>query len=199
MKYVKGRTCWYTHKEQSNPPRALHDRALASLFAPSGAPRTFLTPSIPLIRDPPALKPLKMTPLATRPHHAKANRPKQPIQSNNHNIQHTKDSPLHLLIQPPCRPIQTEAHDDNGKPQRGVVMMHIRDTTHSNERDVVQEPADDGVDTRVVDLVNVGLFEVVVAALPADGVEDDEESEDAKTGCAAPVHGGVAEEEVFDD
>jgi len=63
----------------------------------------------------------------------------------------------------------------------------------------VQHPADDGVNARIVDLVNLGLLEVVVPALPADDIVDDDEAEDAETGCTAPVDKGVAQEEVLDD
>jgi hypothetical protein len=63
----------------------------------------------------------------------------------------------------------------------------------------VQDPADDGVDARVVDLVNLRLLEVVVAALPADQVPGNDETKDTKTGSAAPVDEGVTEKEVLDN
>jgi hypothetical protein len=63
----------------------------------------------------------------------------------------------------------------------------------------VQEPPDNGVETGVVELIDVGLLEVIVAALPADEVPEDHKGEDAEGGGAAPVDGGVAEEEILYD
>lgn len=57
-------------------------------------------------------------------------------------------------------------------------MVDIGDTTHEDEGEVVQEPANDGVDTGVVDVVHVVLSQVGVATLPADQVEDEEETEE---------------------
>jgi hypothetical protein len=48
-------------------------------------------------------------------------------------------------------------------------------------------------------LVNVKGFEVVVAALPAGDVEDDDQGKDAERCRASPVDGRVAEKEVLDD
>jgi hypothetical protein len=78
-------------------------------------------------------------------------------------------------------------------------MMDVSDTAHGNERNVVKYPTDDWINTRVVDLVHVGLLQVVVAALPAHGVPENDESKYAKTGSAAPVNEGVTKEEVLDN
>lgn len=78
-------------------------------------------------------------------------------------------------------------------------MVHVGNTTHGNEGEIVQDPADDRVDTSIVDKVNIILREVVVAALPANEVEDDNQPKDAETGSATPVDGRVTEEEVLDD
>ena len=86
-----------------------------------------------------------MPPLTTRPHHAKANRPKRPVKPDNNHIQHREDTPLDLAIQTARRPVRAEAHDDNGEPQRGVVVVHVCDAAHGQEGQVVQRPADDGV------------------------------------------------------
>jgi hypothetical protein len=78
-------------------------------------------------------------------------------------------------------------------------MVNICDTAHGHERDVVQYPSDDGVDTGVVNLVHVGLLQVVVTTLPADGVKEDEENKDAKTSGTTPIDERVAQKEVLDD
>lgn len=77
--------------------------------------------------------------------------------------------------------------------------MDICDSGHGDKRQVVQKPADDGVDAGVVEVVDIALGEVVVAALPAYAVPDDHQTEDGEGCGTAPVDEGVAEEEVLDD
>lgn len=77
--------------------------------------------------------------------------------------------------------------------------MYVGNTSHGDEGNVVKDPTDDWVDTGVVDLVDIGLFQVVVTTLPADSVEKDKQHEGAETGGTNPVHERVAEEEVFDN
>ena len=134
-----------------------------------------------------------------RPHHTKADRPKQPKQTDNSHIQGTKDSPVDLLVQLPRTEIGTEAGRKDSKVQSRVVVVDICDTAHGDEGKVVQEPTDDGIDPGVVDLVDVGGLEVFVAALPADEVPDYHKSEDTEGSGGAPVDNGVTKEEVLDD
>lgn len=63
----------------------------------------------------------------------------------------------------------------------------------------MQDPADDGIDAGVDDLVDLCGFEVVITTLPANKVEDNDETKNAEGGSAAPVDGGIAEEEVLDN
>lgn len=140
-----------------------------------------------------------MAPLLVGADHTKGNSPEEPVEANDDRIQNREDAPANLLVEVPCGPVQAEAHGKDGEPQRRVVVVDVGDTAHGHEGEVVKDPTDDGVDTSVVDLVHLGLLEVVVAALPTDNVPDDDESEDTKTGCAAPVDEWVTEEEVLDD
>lgn len=78
-------------------------------------------------------------------------------------------------------------------------MVDVGDTGHGDEGEVVKGPADGGVDAGVVDVIDIGLLEIVVAALPAKQVPDDQEAENTEGGGRAPVHERVAEEEVLDD
>jgi hypothetical protein len=126
-----------------------------------------------LIRNFPAVEPFEMRPLAAGPNHSEADSPEKPVQSNGDNVQDAEDTPLHLLVQSPCCPIEAEAHYHDREPKCRVVMMDIGNTTHSQEGKIVQCPSDDGIDTGVVDLVKVGLLQVVVTTLPAHGVPDD--------------------------
>lgn len=153
----------------------------------------------PLVRDPPAVEPLEMTPLAGRSDHAEADRSEEPVKSDNDGVQNAKDSPLNLPVKPPRGPIRAETHYDDREPQRRVIMMDVGDTTHGDEGDVVQDPSNERVDARVVNLVHVGLLQVVVATLPAHGVEEHNEAEDTQTGSANPVDKWVAEKEVLHD
>ena len=74
-------------------------------------------------------------------------------------------------------------------------MVQVRDTCHCNKGHVVQEPADDGIQPSVVDLVDVTFLKFVVAALPADQVPEDNETKGAKGDKGGPVHYRIAEEE----
>ena len=78
-------------------------------------------------------------------------------------------------------------------------MVDISDTRHSNERHVVQEPSNDRVDTGIMDVIDIGLLELVIASLPANEVPGDHQGEYAERGCGAPVYEGVAQEEILDD
>jgi hypothetical protein len=138
-------------------------------------------------------------PLAARADHAEADRPEKPVEANDDNVQDAEDTPLYLLVKAPSCPVHAEAHDDDREPESWVVMMDVGNTAHGNERNVVEYPTNDGVDTGVVDLVHIGLLEIVIAALPAHGVPKNDETEDTKTGGTAPVDKGVAKEEVLYD
>ena len=78
-------------------------------------------------------------------------------------------------------------------------MMHISDPRHGDKRNVVQEPSDDGIQPGVVNLVNVGRLELLVASLPSNEVPGDNGDKDAETGRRAPVDDRIAEQKVLDD
>lgn len=152
-----------------------------------------------LIRDPPAIEPLEMTPLAARAHHSKADSPEQPEQTDNRDVQRTVQHPVDLLVQLARCPIHAETRSQDSKVQSWVVVVNICDTTHGDERNVVQKPADNRVQTRVVNMVNIGRLEVVVTTLPAYEIPGDVKGEDTERGRGAPVDERVTEEEVLDD
>lgn len=78
-------------------------------------------------------------------------------------------------------------------------MVDVGDTSHDDEGQVVEEPANDGVDAGVVDLVNVELGKLPVPSLPAEDVPDGQKTKDTEPGSRAPIDEGVAEKEVLDD
>lgn len=138
-----------------------------------------------------------MLPLAVVANHTEADILEQNEEADNNSIQHDIDRPLKLLVQSPRCPINTESRTQDGEIQRGVVVMDVGDTCHSHERQVVQEPTNDRVDTGIVDVINVVLGQLIVATLPADGVPGHEETEDAEGSGRTPVDEWVTEEEVL--
>lgn len=133
------------------------------------------------------------------PLHPKANILEHEEKSNDSNVKREIQAPPQRLAQRSSSPVDAEPSSEDGKVERGVVVVDVGHTGHGDEGGVVQDPTDDGVDAGVVDEVDVGLAEFVVAALPADKVPEDEQAEDAQAGGGAPVDDGVAEEEVLDD
>lgn len=78
-------------------------------------------------------------------------------------------------------------------------MVDVGDTSHRNKRNVMQHPADNRVDTCIMDMIDTSLVEVVISTLPSDKVEDDHSNEGSEGGSRAPVHHWIAKEEVFDN
>jgi hypothetical protein len=150
-----------------------------------------------LVRHPPFLEPFEVSVLLIWPLHAKADRDEHHIQSDDDGIQHGIDAPLHRLVQLASAPVQAEAGGEDCKVERGIVVVYVSDTSHGDEGIVVKEPADNGIQTSVVELIDFGGFEVGIAALPTDEVPGYHEGDNAKGGCRAPVDKWVAEEEVF--
>jgi hypothetical protein len=140
-----------------------------------------------------------MPPLTARTHHAEANGTEQPEQTNHDDVQYTKDAPANLLVEFPRHPIHAEACGKNGEVQSRIVVMDVCDTAHSDEWDVMQDPANERIEPRVVDLVDLGLLEFGVATLPANQVPENQKAKDAKRCSASPIDDRIAEEEVFNN
>ena len=70
---------------------------------------------------------------------------------------------------------------------------------HDDEGQVVEEPPNNGVEPGVVDLVDIVLGKLLVAALPSDQVPGDQGGKDTQAGGRAPVDQRVAEQEVLCD
>lgn len=77
--------------------------------------------------------------------------------------------------------------------------MDVGDARHSDEGEVVQDPADDGVEAGVVEAVELVRGEVVVATLEADEVVSGQGGEKQEGEGRGPVDEGITQEEVFDD
>jgi hypothetical protein len=140
-----------------------------------------------------------VTPLPVVPLHTKAESAEEPEHGKDSNVKNSEDRPLHALAEIAGVPVEAEARAEDSEVQGRVVVVDVSDAGHGNEGQVVQEPAEHGVDARVVEVVDLGPGELVVAALPADRVPGDHgEEEDDREG-RAPVHERVAEQEVLDD
>ena len=63
----------------------------------------------------------------------------------------------------------------------------------------MKEPAYNGIESSIVDLINLRRFELVVPTLPADEIPCDRCAKDTEGEGAAPIYNGVAKKEVLDD
>ena len=159
----------------------------------------FSSQSPSLVRDPPVVEPLHVLVLLVRAHHSPADRHEEDVKPNNRQVQETIGNALGKLVPGSEEPIGKETKRENGEVERRVVVMDVGDTAHDDEGQIVEEPADDRVDSSVVDLVDVVLGELVVATLPAESVPDEEKTKDAETGSRSPVDERITKQEVLDD
>ena len=132
------------------------------------------------VRDPPPIEPFQVRVLAIAALHAKHDGTEEDKQADDGAVQDRVDAPSDLLVQCLRGPIQAEAGGQDGEVEGRIVVVHIRDSGHGDEGKVVQEPADGGIDAGVVDLVDIGLAQLLVASLPADQVPQHEETGDGQ-------------------
>ena len=59
-------------------------------------------------------------------------------------------------------------------------MVHVSNTCHNDEWEVVEDPAYHWIDARVVDKVDVILCELVVPTLPSDQIPEDQKTDDTQ-------------------
>ena len=78
-------------------------------------------------------------------------------------------------------------------------MVDVCDTGHDHKREVVKEPANDWIDGRVVNLVNVGLAELCIASLPPDQIPQHDHGRECQRQGRSPVDERIAKEEVLSD
>lgn len=137
--------------------------------------------------------------MAVGPDHSPGDGHEQDVEADNCGVKDTVNGELDRLWFSPEDPIGAETESEDGKVQRRVVVMDIGDSCHCNEWEVVEEPSNHWVDTGVVDLVDLRLVEIDVAALPADEIPYNNKSKEGESGGRSPVHEWVTEEEIFDD
>ena len=52
-------------------------------------------------------------------------------------------------------------------------MVNVGHSCHDSKRDIMENPTDDGIQTGVMDVVDVGLVEFTITSLPAHEVPED--------------------------
>lgn len=154
---------------------------------------------LPSIGDSPRLKPLQVLELLVASLHAKTDWAKQDVKTNDHSVEYAVQAPLELGGQFPSREIQAEASDEYREPEGRIVVVDVGNASHGDEWIVVQEPADDGIDTGIVELINLPFLQIREATLPADEVPGEHGNEDTEGRSGAPVDKWVSEEEVLRD
>jgi len=168
----------------------------------------------------PALQPAEMAqPIRRIALDTEADIPERDEETRNGSVESEVDDCLSGGRKLPRGPVDAESTAQNGKVERWVVVVDVGDTSHdcgeklvcdfvfdrrvgrerTQERQVVQPPPNDRVDTSVVEEIQLALCHVAVSALPADEVERHHAYEDKQRGCAAPVYDRVTEQEVLDD
>lgn len=75
--------------------------------------------------------------------------------------------------------------------------MNISHSSHDDEWQIVQDPSNYWVKTGIMNVVDIGLAEILVAALPSQKVPDKQQAESDQTGGTSPVDEWVTEKVVF--
>jgi len=173
------------------------------LFSSPNAVTTFFESPIswnaPLIGHAPRLEPLEVGPLGMGSLHTEGDGSEHPEQSNDDSVEDSVDAVLHSARETARDPVGAESETEDSKVKSRVVVVDVGDTTHGHERCVMQNPTDDGVDTGVVDLINVLLGQLVVTALPANQVVGDQKTESGNRSSTGPVDERVTKKEVLDN
>lgn len=112
-----------------------------------------------------------MLPLSVAALHAKANSPKEPEQADNHDVQQSVKCPLHILSPIPCCEVEAEPSTKDSEVERRVVVVNVGNTCHGDEGKVMKKPANDRVDSSVVDLIYLTWSQIGISTLPANKVE----------------------------
>lgn len=151
------------------------------------------------VRHSPGIKPLHVAVVQVWANHSPTNGHEVDVKTNRSTIEDTIDGVLNGLDLVPQRPVHDEAEGQDGKVESWVVVMDVGDTCHGDKRQVVKEPSENWIERSVVDLVDINLLELVIAALPSNEVPKNHQCHNAERGSGHPVDQGVAKEEVFDD
>jgi hypothetical protein len=152
-----------------------------------------------LVRDSPSVEPLHVAVLLVWSHHTPRDGHEEDVEPNcscvQNAVQHILDD-LGLGFQ---NPIYHESEIQDCKIKCWVIVMYIGNTSHGHKRKVVKEPSENWVESGVMNLVNIGLFEFGVTSLPADQVPHNHKSGNAESSGRSPVDQWVSKKEVLHD
>lgn len=145
-----------------------------------------------LIADAPCAKPLQVFPLPVWSLHTKHDVFEHDKQRDYSNIERYIYGPLYLCAESSGNPVNTESGCQDGKVKSRVIVVDVGDTSHDDEWEVVEDPADQWVDTSVVDLIDFTGTEIHITTLPTDEVPSDDQAESQETGSTSPVNEGIS-------
>jgi hypothetical protein len=153
----------------------------------------------PLICYSPSLKPLHVAVFLVWSGHSPANRHEENVKTNSYSVQNTVKSILdtfNLVFQ---HPVGKKAHVQDGKVESRIIVVNIGDTSHGDEWQIVKEPTNDWIYGGIMNLIDIGLLELVVTTLPSYKIPHNEKSNESQACSRAPIDERVAKEEVLDN
>lgn len=131
--------------------------------------------------------------------HSPADGDEVDVKTNDGGVEDAINNSLDCRLAVASEPVNQEAKGKDGKVESGIVVMHIGDTGHNNKGKIVEEPSGNGVQRRIVDVVNLLLAEVAETSLPAENVPDNDEANHSKRSGGTPVDQRITKEEVLDN
>jgi len=119
--------------------------------------------------------------------------------TNDDGIGNTVHDPSDLGWQLLAEEVEEEAKDKDGKVESWVVMMDIGNSAHHDERDVMERPTDQWVESVVVPLINILLGKILAASLPSEKINEEGDTKESQGSGGAPVDKWVTQQEVLDN
>lgn len=138
-----------------------------------------------------------MGPLLVRAFHSKHNCLEVNEEADSDQVQNRVHHSGHLGIQTPSDPVNEEAKGENGIVEGRVVMVDVGHASHDDEWQIVQDPADDRVKSRVVNVVNFSRAQFPVASLPPQEVPAEQQTKGSETSSAPPIDQRVSKQVVL--
>lgn len=106
--------------------------------------------------------------------HSPADGDEVDVETNDDGIKDAVNNALDGVVAVASEPVNKEAKVEDGEVKGRVVVVHVSDTSHDNKRKIVKEPTGQGIDSRVVNMVDLILVEVVETSLPSKDVPEND-------------------------
>ncbi len=71
-------------------------------------------------------------------------------------------------------------------------MMHICHSSHRHKRQIMKKPSCHGIQSAVMDLIDITGLKLIVSSLPADEVPEYQQTENSQRGGRRPVNEGIS-------